>query len=536
MPRPRPTQVAFAVLALLLVAVTGPVPAGARTERSPAPAPAVVRDDPGTPRLLHDDVVRPAARPGVAPRIRKWPGSRIPYHETIPRKWQWSLDRAIDHWNSSGGDIRFVKVPRRKAKLVIRYGDTYGAEGIATLGYQHTNFVHLGRHYKRVDAHDPEQRVWVGVLFAHELGHVLGFDHFGPQCTLMHPVFYFGVCDLLVEDRPGWYHCRWIDKPLLRRFIRMYGGSPERPPRRCLIEKLPPQLTNVAFSGGGDQPVRARWDVGRVRAGTRVRIAVWQGGTECSADGGGTQGFYDQTADPSAGSWTDAGYGQGPWCYRLWIENRYGAARPPFTDRRTRYAPVPATPVVAAPVWRPGAMAWRFSWQAPAGTALAVLTDRADPGVCPTVYDPTLVEPLYPNAARDAWDLYPSSPTQCVKVLAVADWGTVSPPGEPRVLETPRPSTPTVSNGAWDADWFGWRFTSDAWQSGNEIVLMRDWANPGRCVTTYDESAAEWQWDEGGGVFHVGSSGEPECLVFFARAPWGAVSDPVVRQQVPPAP
>ena len=43
---------------------------------------------------LAEDVVRPATtRFGIAARIRKWPGRTIRYYESIPKKWDWSLDR-----------------------------------------------------------------------------------------------------------------------------------------------------------------------------------------------------------------------------------------------------------------------------------------------------------------------------------------------------------------------------------------------------------------------------------------------------------
>ena len=48
---------------------------------------------------------------------------------------------------------------------------------------------------------------------AHELGHVLGFEHTGGQCSLMFPVYDFGACPPLPDDAPGYYYCRWIDKP-----------------------------------------------------------------------------------------------------------------------------------------------------------------------------------------------------------------------------------------------------------------------------------------------------------------------------------
>ena len=60
--------------------------------------------------------------------------------------------------------------------------------------------------------------MWVGRLFTHELGHVLGFNHTTGQCSLMYPIYDFGLCPPLPLEDPGYYNCRWIDKKLLKRF------------------------------------------------------------------------------------------------------------------------------------------------------------------------------------------------------------------------------------------------------------------------------------------------------------------------------
>ena len=77
-------------------------------------------------------------------------------------------------------------------------------------------------------------------------------------------------------------------------------------------------------------------------------------------------------------------------------------------------------------------------------------------------------------------------------------------------------------------------FDVDLPDADSTLVVMRDYEDPAACATTYDEWLAEWPWDEGGGVYRLWSSGQPECLVFFTRAWSGAVSDPVVRRVVPP--
>ena len=60
---------------------------------------------------------------------------------------------------------------------------------------------------------------------------MLGFGHTRGQCSLMYPVYDFGLCPPLPVDAPGYYNCRWIDRSLLSRFVDLYGGRAARPPR-----------------------------------------------------------------------------------------------------------------------------------------------------------------------------------------------------------------------------------------------------------------------------------------------------------------
>ncbi len=203
---------------LLVVAVlTLALPAGG-SAAAPAPAPDSAR----TAAPLSSD--------------RTWPGRTIRYHETLPARWQWSLDAAIAHWNRAGSDIRFVEVrTRARAHVTIGYGDTDGSDAWATIGPSDDAHVHLSPRYRRVDARPADQRVWVGRLLTHELGHVLGFEHTHATCSLMVPVYDFRRCGLLTPGRPDWYQCRWIDSRLLQRLVATYGGAPQRPAVSCRV-------------------------------------------------------------------------------------------------------------------------------------------------------------------------------------------------------------------------------------------------------------------------------------------------------------
>ena len=214
--------------------------------------------------------------------MRRWPGKTITYRESLPKKWDESLRLALDAWNSAGGKLRFVKAKGgAKPQLTIGYGPTQGYAGFATIGPAKNAYVHLSTGYKNADA-DLEQRLGVGRLLTHELGHVVGFGHVGKGCELM--VTFIPATCLLLSFEPGYRVCRWIDKPLLKKFIAAYGGKGKLAPKFCPIDPLPPQLEDVAFTGGAaaGQPVRVTWKAQPADAGERVHIYVRAGACPAS--------------------------------------------------------------------------------------------------------------------------------------------------------------------------------------------------------------------------------------------------------------
>lgn len=519
--------IVLGVLLLPTPAHTAPAPT-ATPAATQAAAPALVdaADRRHDRRSLADDVVVPRGRSPFA-RIRKWPGHTIPYYESIPAKWDWSLDQAIDHWNQAGGKIKFVEVPRSKAKLVISYGDTYGADGIGTLGYSpYGDIVHLSPAYKKVDEHIPEERVWVGRLFTHELGHVLGFNHTPGACSLMVAIYDFGVCPPLPDGKPGYYNCRWIDKKLLKRFVQMYGGKAKRPPALCLIEELPGELKNVTFSGGNTEgkPVRITWTPpAKVRDGTKVRITVSE--VACAAL---QDESYDVLVDPKAGSWTDPTFAKGTWCYRTQIRNRYGAGRPPQSAALPRYAPVPAAPDVGTPTFHSAHGGWHVAWSPPLpNTWLEAIRNPDAPGTCITTWDQYDGEFLDAHGAGTRL-LAARAPVECVTFFVVTGWGTVSP-GTSRTLTVPAagtPAAPAVGPRTWDPS--GSRFTF-SWTAPDQYTTLRamraPYEDPTTCPVGYSDDDADYvDYDPDIVKWAVYANRASECLVLYAVTDWGTRS------------
>lgn len=477
---------------------------------------------------LSDDLVLPEGDARMM-RIRKWPGKKIKYYETIPAKWDWSLSQAIKQWNSAGGKIKFVKVNSPgKAQLKIGYGYTGGADGMATLGYTPRAWVHLSTGYKQVSATNPLWRAWVVRLFAHELGHVLSFGHTSGSCSLMVAIFNLSTCPVL-GSTPGYYYCRIIDKPLLRRFIAAYGGKAQRPPTQCLFDPLPPQLSDVTFGGGQttDGPVEITWTKpSGVPPGSTVTVTVGKT-TDCAAMPSSVDTY--QVA-PSAGVWTDPGNGQGVHCFALQIKNRYGASRPPVSGTVARWAPVPAAPLIGTPTWSVTDQAFRVTWTPPnSGTHLEVLHGQSgNPTVCRSTYNQN--DTVWPWKQGGFWIVSPWDPVDCLAFYAVTDWGTVSPATKVTVT-VPLPAvTPTVGTVRADPDFSG-AFLVDAslpdqtYRLGIEVV-------PGSCPATVPGSATFWDgWDIGAGTwqFYAEQTGT-NCAIVAALDNWDR-QGPVVMKQ-----
>jgi hypothetical protein len=424
--------------------------------------------------VVVSDLLRtPAARaPG---HVRKWPGHRITYTESIPAKWDWSLDQALQAWNGSGGHLKFVKSKGQHAQLTIGYGDTQGAAGYATIGPARHAFVHLSPAYKRVDT-TAEQKVWVGRLLTHELGHVVGFEHTGGKCSLMVAIFDFNDCPLL-DKEPGYYICRWIDQPLLKRFVAAYGGKAKLANGTCLIDPLPGLLGNARFSGGGTTPVRFTWSAPTsAPPGSTIHVEAWPG----SSCAGNPAREIDVSLPLGVGVWTDPSDGTGgSHCFRAQVVNQYGAGPPAVTAVLSRYQTPVAPPTVGGGTWDPAAHGWTFTATWPANTSLVAYSDFGDPGTCPA-----------PGAAGadvfeqgDSLFLDALGTSQCVTFVARSSAGVSSTPVT-RTFQEPQPPAPQIVHGPdYDAGADAWSVTVAEEEGYFPVAEVRPGACPGTVPT-----------------------------------------------------
>lgn len=326
-------------MAIALVSGTGPAALASAPGQG---ATAVAQPPRSDTSPLVVDTVRPAAASRRASYA--WGGRTIRYYETVPAKWDWSLSTAIGKWNGAGGGIRFVPTAKRRtAQLTIAFGATGTAAGMATVGRTRRAFARLSSSYRDVDALDAFNRVQVLGVFTHELGHVLGFGHTSTGCSLMSPVLDVSGCGVLPADLPGYYSCRTIDAPLATRFVRLYGGRARAPGTWCLVDRLPPALGGVVFSGGTSAPVTVRWaQPTLVPAGSQMFVRSWETG----ACGEPPPYASTQRLPVTAGAWqrtptrpvvaedtaagtasTTVAAAPSTVCVSVQLVNRYGAGR-----------------------------------------------------------------------------------------------------------------------------------------------------------------------------------------------------------------
>lgn len=158
----------------------------------------------------------------------RWPTATVPYYVEIPA-YAWSVDAAAYSWNASGARVRFVRVPRAQAKVLIGIR-WYRAAGDARPHRVGNRIVSA-----KVGIRSGQDRYTMALVMAHELGHVLGLDHEDRTCAIMNSHLAGDHSEKCPAPPSGSWVCRLLQPDDVRGAVALYGGTvrPYRGPESC---------------------------------------------------------------------------------------------------------------------------------------------------------------------------------------------------------------------------------------------------------------------------------------------------------------
>jgi hypothetical protein len=149
----------------------------------------------------------------------RWATTTITYYTEIPA-YTWSVDTAAYAWNSSGANVRFVKAPRDRARVLvgIRWFRTHAGEARV----QRFGGTIVSAQIAIQSGHD---RYEMALIVAHELGHVLGLDHETSRCATMNPTVGGDHTTMCAAPPGGMWTCRLLQQDDVRGAVSLYGGT-----------------------------------------------------------------------------------------------------------------------------------------------------------------------------------------------------------------------------------------------------------------------------------------------------------------------
>ena len=168
-----------------------------------------------------------AATTGAAYEIggKPWPRGQIGYYNAASDQ-QWAIAQAVDAWNASGANVRFVPTTYERAQLVIKHFDSSSGacvpHAMATVGYRRAARAEI--FVTRWGTQSECSSFATARAIAHELGHVLGLGHEPTSCAAMNTSGSYRGTYNCPKTKPWEWKCRMLEADDIHGAVRLYGG------------------------------------------------------------------------------------------------------------------------------------------------------------------------------------------------------------------------------------------------------------------------------------------------------------------------
>jgi hypothetical protein len=267
---------------------------------------------------------------------KPWPRGEIGYYNAATDQ-HWAIGQAVEAWNTSGANVRFVPTTYDRAQLVIKHFDaSSGAcvpHALATLGYRRGTRAEI-----RVTpwgAQSECSSFATARAVAHELGHVLGLGHELRACAAMNTSGSYRGTYSCPKTKPWEWKCRMLEEDDIRGAVRLYGGVVRvRRQAACPIYAAigrPSGLAAEAHDSGRGAVATFRRPASpripqfllRLASGSEESFA-YRVGTSCASRLDGRTARYRWQAAPGAYQELANPMPAGRYCYAVWSIDMLG--------------------------------------------------------------------------------------------------------------------------------------------------------------------------------------------------------------------